>query len=103
MQKFEVFKYEFQADSNLNFRWPYLLNGTPVFAVSFCIGFLLSSSLSLASVRKVLLLFVVYLLLFLHNCIIYMLIGSMFARIDCPEFAASFCEDCDRLETEEWK
>ena len=26
------------------------------------------------------------------------LIGAMFARIDCPECSASFCEDCDRLE-----
>ena len=47
--------------------------------------------------------FFVCLLLFAHNCIDYMLIGAMFARIDCPECAASFCEDCDRLEQEEGK
>ena len=38
--------------------------------------------------------------MFDHICVEYMLIGAMFARIDCPECAASFCEDCDRLETE---
>ena len=49
------------------------------------------------------LLFFACLLLFVYICIVYMLIGAMFARIDCPECAASFCEDCDRLETEEGK
>jgi hypothetical protein len=32
-----------------------------------------------------------------------MLIGAMFDRIDCPECAASFCEDCDRQDQQEGK
>ena len=43
------------------------------------------------------------LLLFVYICFAYVLIGAMFAHIDCPECAASFCEDCDCLETEEGK
>ena len=31
------------------------------------------------------------------------LIGAMFAHIDCPECAAPFCEECYRLEKEEGK
>ena len=50
----------------------------------------MSSTLSLASVRQVFLLLFVCLLLFVYICIVYMLIGAMFARIDCPECAASF-------------
>ena len=33
----------------------------------------------------------------------FVLIGAMFACIDCPKCAAPFCEECDRLEKEEGK
>ena len=102
-QKFSVLKFEFQADLNLNFRWPYLLNGAPIFVVSNCVGHLPTSTLSLESVKQVFLLFFGRLLLFVHNCIEYVLIGVLFARIDCPGCTASFCEDCDCQEQEEGK
>ena len=87
----------------MNLRWPYLFNGVPIFVDSNFVGFLPTSILSLAYNKQVLLLFFRCLLLFVHNCIEYVLIGAMFVRIDCSECTASFCEDCDHQEQEEGK
>ena len=36
-------------------------------------------------------------------CANFVLIATLFDRIDCSECAAPFCEECDHLEKEEGK